>query len=128
MYARALAAIAIGVLVGFTGLAGAQSFPSKPVKIVVPFGPGGAADVMARVLAESMSKGLGQPVVVENRPGAGAVSTVRLRCTWRCRKFRGSRIPRVLRRQRRIYAFRYTGDPRRFICREHLAGYRGLSS
>jgi tripartite-type tricarboxylate transporter receptor subunit TctC len=73
VYARALAAIAIGVLVGFTGLAGAQSFPSKPVKIIVPFAPGGAADIMARVLGESMSKGLGQPVVVENRPGAGAV-------------------------------------------------------
>src|SRR5450631_2939002 len=73
MYARALAAIAIGVLVGFTGPAGAQSFPSKPVKIIVPFGAGGAADIMARVLADRMSKGLGQPVVVENRPGAGAV-------------------------------------------------------
>jgi tripartite-type tricarboxylate transporter receptor subunit TctC len=73
MYVRALAAIAIGTLVGFSGLSGAQSFPSKPVKVIVPFGPGGAADIMARVLAESMTKGLGQPVVVENRPGAGAV-------------------------------------------------------
>jgi tripartite-type tricarboxylate transporter receptor subunit TctC len=67
---RTLVAIALAIVVG---LANAQTFPSKPLKIIVPFAPGGAADIMCRVLAENMAKGLGQPVIVDNRPGAGAV-------------------------------------------------------
>jgi tripartite-type tricarboxylate transporter receptor subunit TctC len=60
-------------LAGLIGVAHAQSFPSKPLHIIVPFPPGGAADVTSRLLGEHMSKGLGQPVIVENHPGAGAV-------------------------------------------------------
>lgn len=53
------------------GSAVAQAFPAKPIRLVVAFPPGGATDTFARVTAADMSKGLGQQVIVENRPGAG---------------------------------------------------------
>jgi len=55
------------------GQASAQNFPSKNVRIVVPFGAGGAGDLTARIVAAEMSKSLGQSVMIENRPGAGGV-------------------------------------------------------
>jgi tripartite-type tricarboxylate transporter receptor subunit TctC len=52
--------------------ASAQSFPAKPLHIVVPFAPGGAVDTIARVIGQRMSEQMGQPVIVENHPGASA--------------------------------------------------------
>jgi tripartite-type tricarboxylate transporter receptor subunit TctC len=53
------------------GLAQAQSYPSKAVRLIVPFPAGGATDLFARTLSQKISEKLGQPLVVENRPGAG---------------------------------------------------------
>src|SRR5919201_1299374 len=51
----------------------AQSWPSRPIKVIVPTGAGAATDVMARLMADSVTRGLGQPVVVENQPGASGL-------------------------------------------------------
>jgi tripartite-type tricarboxylate transporter receptor subunit TctC len=52
--------------------ASAQSFPSKPITLVVPFPPGGTTDVLARTVAQKLNEAWGQPVIVDNKPGAGA--------------------------------------------------------
>jgi tripartite-type tricarboxylate transporter receptor subunit TctC len=57
----------------FCCTAGAQSYPTKPIRFIVSFPPGGSSDLIARAIAPHMSARLGQPVVVENRPGAGGM-------------------------------------------------------
>ena len=61
---------AFAVLAGITG-ADAQTYPSRPITLIVPFPPGGSTDVVARILAERMRASLGQSVVIENVGGAG---------------------------------------------------------
>jgi tripartite-type tricarboxylate transporter receptor subunit TctC len=70
MFALAVAALCVAPMAGAP--AWAQSYPTRPIKMIVPFPPGGPIGTTARLVAEQMSARLGQPVVVEDRPGAGA--------------------------------------------------------
>jgi tripartite-type tricarboxylate transporter receptor subunit TctC len=65
-----------GIVIGFAlaaqaGLAAAQGWPTKPIRLIIGFPPGGGADAVARPIADALSAELGQPVIVDNRPGAG---------------------------------------------------------
>ncbi len=63
----------IALLAGFTMQAGAQAYPAKPVRIIVPYGTGSATDALARLIAQKMSDSVGQQVVVDNQPGANGI-------------------------------------------------------
>ncbi|NBR28433.1 MAG: tripartite tricarboxylate transporter substrate binding protein, partial [Betaproteobacteria bacterium] len=67
------AACSTALLMAMTaGVVAAQNFPNRPLRLVVPFSPGGAADVPGRILTQKMSEAMGQQVIVDNRPGAGS--------------------------------------------------------
>lgn len=70
---RLLLAVATGLAAISTSVAWAQSYPERPITLVVPYPPGGTTDLVARIVTHTLSKELGQPVVVENAPGAAGM-------------------------------------------------------
>src|SRR5258708_36173450 len=66
---RRFLALLICVL-AFAPSALAQDYPAKPIRIIVPFGPGGGGDIVGRIFGQSLQERLGQPVIIENKPGA----------------------------------------------------------
>jgi tripartite-type tricarboxylate transporter receptor subunit TctC len=72
-FARSLAAAFVAACILATGTASAQTYPIRPVTLIVPYPPGGATDAISRIIQDSMSKSLGQQIVVENIGGAGGM-------------------------------------------------------
>src|SRR5690242_8878857 len=68
---RRIGRLVAALMVAFCGAAAAQDYPARPITLVVPYAAGGGNDVMARIVAEKMSKSLGQQIVIENKGGAG---------------------------------------------------------
>jgi tripartite-type tricarboxylate transporter receptor subunit TctC len=73
VFARALAAALLAACLLATGAASAQTYPNRPITLLVPFPPGGATDTIARIIQDTMQKSLGQTIVVENVGGAGGM-------------------------------------------------------
>ena len=67
---RVVKTVAIAFTVGFTAHASAQAWPTKPIRMIIPFPPGGTTDILGRVAAQKLGEALGQQVVPDNRPGA----------------------------------------------------------
>ena len=64
---------AIGLIVGSATSANSQEYPARPIRFIVPHAPGGSNDILARIIAPRLSDTLGQPIIVDNRGGAGAM-------------------------------------------------------
>ena len=65
--------LVMALVLASLGLAHAQGYPNKPIRMVVPYPPGGVSDVATRLIAPRMSETLGQPIIIENLPAAGGV-------------------------------------------------------
>ena len=66
--------LAAAFVASLASAATAQTYPNRPIRMIAPFPAGGLVDVLARAIGDELTKTLGQPVIVENRPGAAAIS------------------------------------------------------
>jgi tripartite-type tricarboxylate transporter receptor subunit TctC len=78
MTKRFLMGATVAAAMTITGAAHAQSYPTRPITVIIPFAGGSASDVVSRIMFNKMSQSLGQPIVVENKPGAGGNSGTQL--------------------------------------------------
>src|SRR6195952_3412910 len=69
--------IALAAALVMPQVASAQTYPTRPIRLILPFGPGGVADVTARVVTEKLGEKLGQRFIIENMPGAGGINAAR---------------------------------------------------
>lgn len=76
MFRRALSALLITSAMLWTNVASAQDYPTRPIKMIVPFPAGGPADIFARAISQRMQELLGQPVILDNRSGVGGVTGI----------------------------------------------------
>ena len=131
-------ALAVAALAGIAG-AQAQSFPSKPITMIVPFPAGGGSDILARIVSERMKVSLGQPVIIENVGGAGGTIgtarvarsapdgyTHRLRPMELARRRRRAlsadvRSAEGLRRRSRVSPWRGSGSSAATTCRRRIS-------
>src|SRR5690606_20229570 len=73
------AAMVVGMAVAAPGMAAqAEAYPAKPIRIVVPFSPGGSNDLVGRVIAQKFTEAWGKPVIIDNRPGGGSTIGIEL--------------------------------------------------
>ncbi len=76
MYLRGVFGLALAAMIAVSGVSFAGNYPSQPVRIIVPFSAGSATDILARVISDKLADRLGQPVIVENRPGSPGTAAV----------------------------------------------------
>ena len=76
-YASILGLLALAATLVMPQLASAQNYPTRPIRLILPFGPGGVADVTARIVTEKLGEKLGQRFIIENMPGAGGINAAR---------------------------------------------------
>jgi tripartite-type tricarboxylate transporter receptor subunit TctC len=79
--ARVIALVALAVVCGVQTASAEDAFPTRPIRMIVPFPPGGPTDVMGRLISQSLSERLGQQVYVDNRPGAGSTLAGKIAAT-----------------------------------------------
>ena len=70
---RSLTAVALAVLAGMSATSAAQDYPAKPVRMIIPFPPGGSNDIVGRMVGTHLGERSGRPVVIDNRGGAGGL-------------------------------------------------------